>query len=167
MASYEMFLQHPYGCCCGEARPGRIVSLKVLAVAPDKNSDIKDALAARLRELRELRGLSQDSCARACGLSKVFLGCLERGEKAATVETLEKLARGLNVEPMELLRFGGVPDAESSATMKLAQKVAALAHGASPSKLAHFAEIARHYFAADEAAATGTARRSRGRGRQS
>lgn len=65
--------------------------------------DIRSQVGRQIRALREEAGLSQDALASAAGLSRVFVGSIERGEHAATVDTLGKLARALAVEPHELL----------------------------------------------------------------
>ena len=80
--------------------------------------DIKAPLGNRVRELRERQDLTQGQLARASSISKVFLGVVERGEKAATVESLEKIARGLQVEPVDLFRFAA-REAEVSAAERL------------------------------------------------
>lgn len=50
-----------------------------------------------LRTLREERGFSLRTLARACGLSFNAISRIERGESSPTVATLHQLARALNV----------------------------------------------------------------------
>ena len=104
--------------------------------------DIKAPLGDRIRELRERRGLTQGQLAQVSGISKVFLGTVERGEKAATVESLEKIARGLLAEPLELFRFGA-KEASVTPADALGRRIAALARGASPSKLSRIERLVR------------------------
>ncbi len=107
-------------------------------------------LGKRVRELRERAGLSQYDLSVASGVSRVYLGTVERAEKGASIEVIEKLARGLNVEPYELLQFDGSRAAESSPPARLGRKVASLALGSGISRLDRFERIAKAFFEADD-----------------
>jgi transcriptional regulator with XRE-family HTH domain len=48
-----------------------------------------------LRSCREKRGLSQEGLAEIAGLSRSFLGEIERGACVPSIETLQKLADAL------------------------------------------------------------------------
>ncbi len=48
-----------------------------------------------IRSLRERRGLSQEALSDLAGLSRSFLGEIERGDAVPSVETLQKLADAL------------------------------------------------------------------------
>jgi len=48
-----------------------------------------------LRALRERRGLSQEALSDLAGLSRSFLGEIERGDAVPSIETLQKLADAL------------------------------------------------------------------------
>ncbi len=79
-------------------------------------------------------------------MSRPFLGSLERAERAATVDTLDKLASALGVDPGALLeRPGGRPAAAPAAEV-LGRKVAFLAASASPGALSSFERIAGLFF---------------------
>lgn len=58
-----------------------------------------------LREARVRRNLSQEQLAARAGLSRNFIGMLERGERNITIVSIEKLASVLNMDRWELLRF--------------------------------------------------------------
>lgn len=72
---------------------------------------LKDAeLAAfgkRLCELREAAGLTQEALAHAAGLHWTYVGQIERGERNLTYKNVLKLARGLGVDPSELMPGNG------------------------------------------------------------
>ena len=55
----------------------------------------------KLAALRLSRKLSQEQLALKCGFNRTYIGTLERAEKSATVNTIYRLAEGLEVEPKE------------------------------------------------------------------
>lgn len=58
---------------------------------------LNDRIAQRVRDLRVARGLSLDTLATNCGVSRSMISLIERGESSPTAVVLEKLATGLNV----------------------------------------------------------------------
>ncbi len=63
-------------------------------------------LLARVRELREARGLSQEAFAERAGLKYKHYQAIEAGRKSdMRFSTLQKLARACGMELWELLRF--------------------------------------------------------------
>jgi transcriptional regulator with XRE-family HTH domain len=76
-------------------------------------------LLARVRELREARGLSQEAFAERAGLKYKHYQALEAGRKMNfQILTLVKLAKACGMEPWELLH----PEA---VTLKLAEEAQA------------------------------------------
>jgi len=65
-------------------------------------SNITKVVGERLRAYRNRAGLSQEDLAEKAGIHPTYIGQLERGEKNATMETVEKVARALNL-PFEVL----------------------------------------------------------------
>ncbi len=61
------------------------------------------AFGARIRELRDERGLSQELLAARAGLHRTAIGFIEQAKRAASIETVAKLAIGLGVQPAELM----------------------------------------------------------------
>jgi transcriptional regulator with XRE-family HTH domain len=61
-------------------------------------------LGARLRALREARGLSQSELARRSGVRRTYLIALERGQHDPTLATLQRLAQGLGMNAADLVR---------------------------------------------------------------
>lgn len=59
--------------------------------------------AARLRELREATGKSQEGLAGDAGLHRNYVGTLERAKQSATLDAICKLAMALEVRPATLL----------------------------------------------------------------
>jgi transcriptional regulator with XRE-family HTH domain len=61
-----------------------------------KNSELH--VGARLRSMREQKGLSLRALAERCGLSINAISQIERGENSPTVSSLHRLAEGLDVK---------------------------------------------------------------------
>jgi transcriptional regulator with XRE-family HTH domain len=66
-------------------------------------SDITRHLGDLVRNLRLASGLSQEELATRCDLHRTYIGFIERGEKAVTIETADKIARGLKIPLAELM----------------------------------------------------------------
>ena len=60
-------------------------------------------LAQQLRDLRDQKGMSQDALARASTVSRPSITAIERGQSNPRLETLEQLARALDVGVLELI----------------------------------------------------------------
>jgi transcriptional regulator with XRE-family HTH domain len=60
-------------------------------------------LAANLRSLRSLKGLSQEALADLAELHRTYVGSIERSERNVSLDNVEKLARVLNVDITVLL----------------------------------------------------------------
>ena len=50
-----------------------------------------------VRQLRIAAGMSQEEFADRCGVHRTYIGSIERGEKAITVETAKKIVEALNI----------------------------------------------------------------------
>lgn len=54
-------------------------------------------IGQRIRNYRAQKHLSQEELAEFCGLHPTYIGQIERGEKNATLESINKIAEGLGV----------------------------------------------------------------------
>lgn len=71
-------------------------------------SEIAKAIGQRIRNYRTKQGLSQEKLAELSGCHPTYIGQLERGEKNATIESIEKIAVALNVSLSRLFdKLGG------------------------------------------------------------
>jgi transcriptional regulator with XRE-family HTH domain len=61
------------------------------------DSDVNTRIAANVRALRGLRGLSLEALAARCGVSRSMLSLIERGESSPTASLLDRVAVGLGV----------------------------------------------------------------------
>jgi transcriptional regulator with XRE-family HTH domain len=71
--------------------------------------DIKRLIGDRIRQLRKDRGLSQEKFGDISDLHYTHLGSIERGEKNWSIDTLIKVAKGLNVDIADLFTFPMLP----------------------------------------------------------
>lgn len=60
-------------------------------------SEIAKLIGQRIRNHRSQQGLSQEKLAELAGCHPTYIGQLERGEKNATIESIEKIAVALNI----------------------------------------------------------------------
>ena len=63
----------------------------------------------RVRERRLELGLSQEAAAVRCGIHWTQLGKVERGQRSLRLETIVKIADGLDIDPGYLVRQLPVP----------------------------------------------------------
>jgi transcriptional regulator with XRE-family HTH domain len=59
--------------------------------------------AQRLREARIERGLSQEELAARAGLHRTYVSSVERFERNITIDNMERLARAIDLEVVDLL----------------------------------------------------------------
>ena len=62
-------------------------------------------LGTRIRQLRKIKGWTQEVLAEKAGMDYKYLGAIERGEKNLTLANVEKIAKGLGVEVYQLFLF--------------------------------------------------------------
>lgn len=60
-------------------------------------SDISSIIGDRIKKNRNRLGLTQEQLSEKCGLHHTYIGQLERGEKNATLESIEKVVQGLDI----------------------------------------------------------------------
>jgi len=90
---------------------------------------LQRAVGLSLRAHRERRGLSQESFARSIGVHRTYLGGLERGEHNLTLNSVERIAGRIGIEPMTLLppaprRVDECPSAAERSAMNLSSDAA-------------------------------------------
>ncbi len=62
-----------------------------------KNSFDYVSLGSRIRKIRKQVGMTQEQLAEACDLSTAHIGHIERGTRAASIETLMTISKVLNI----------------------------------------------------------------------
>ncbi|MBF0694657.1 MAG: helix-turn-helix transcriptional regulator [Flavobacterium sp.] len=68
------------------------------------NSIILIKFGERVRELRIKQGISQEQLAHAAAVHRTYIGMIERAEKNITLINIEKIARALKVNVIDLLK---------------------------------------------------------------
>lgn len=71
-------------------------------------SDLKLLVGRRLRQMRKEKGLTQAALAEKAEMIDTYLAGVERGERNIALETLEKIVKALDAEPMDAFRFGSL-----------------------------------------------------------
>ncbi len=67
------------------------------------------AFGQTIRDIRNRRGVSQESLALQCGLDRTYISGIERGTRNPSLTNILKIAAALEVRPAEL--FAEMPDA--------------------------------------------------------
>lgn len=70
--------------------------------APSKE-EVAAVFGAVLRRTRRVRGVTQEQLAAAGGVSSQFVSMLERGVNQPSLHTVVMMARGLGVDPRDLV----------------------------------------------------------------
>lgn len=64
--------------------------------------DIKVKFGNKIKELRKVKGLSQERLANMAEIDRTYLPTIEKGERNVSIEVVEKLAKALNVTIKDL-----------------------------------------------------------------
>lgn len=97
MASFRRMAKRPKPV---DQPPGNVGELLA-----EKDAELV-VFGARLLKLRKAAGLTQEALAHAADLHWSYVGQIERGERNLTYKNVLKLARGLGLEPAELMPPG-------------------------------------------------------------
>ncbi|MDG4882023.1 helix-turn-helix transcriptional regulator [Mesorhizobium sp. WSM4884] len=65
--------------------------------------EIREVFARNLRRHRQRKKLSQEALAHEAGVDRTYVSALERSVYAASIDTVARLARVLEVSPADLL----------------------------------------------------------------
>jgi transcriptional regulator with XRE-family HTH domain len=74
------------------------------------HSEMVRLFAARLREVRVSRGLTQAALAHQAHVSEAYVGRLERGETTPGIDLVARLAQALGTTANDLMPTGDPPD---------------------------------------------------------
>jgi len=86
----------------------RVPSSSIANHSPSDSNHAVDGgaqiVARNLRLHRQACQLTQEELAHQAGLYRNYIGMIEREKNSPTIDTLDKLARVLKIDPMEFLR---------------------------------------------------------------
>lgn len=84
-------------------------------------TNLRRELGARIRQLRKIKGWTQEVLAEKADMDYKYLGAIERGEKNLTLTNIERIAKGLGVEVYQLFLFSlkGVQPEERITEVKI------------------------------------------------
>src|SRR6476661_2928316 len=96
----------------------------------------------RLKELREAKNLSQGDIEKRTGLLRCYISRVENGHTVPAIETLEKMARALEV-PMYKLFYEGTkpPELPMMPKRKSANEITFGTHGKEAAYLSKFRRV--------------------------
>lgn len=72
-------------------------------------SKIAELIGQRIRQYRTAKGISQEELSLRSNLHASHLGQIERGEKSATLDSIEKIVNALEITFEDLFNFKSVP----------------------------------------------------------
>ncbi|MBN2747167.1 MAG: helix-turn-helix transcriptional regulator [Bacteroidales bacterium] len=63
--------------------------------------DIKEKIGLRLKELRKLKGLSQEKFAFECDLDRTYIASIEQGKRNVSMANIEKISKAFGLSIYE------------------------------------------------------------------
>ncbi|KAA1189833.1 cell morphology transcriptional regulator XreR1 [Photorhabdus heterorhabditis] len=73
-----------------------------------KPNTIKSLFGQRVRYIRVASGMSQEAFADKCGLDRTYISGIERGVRNPTLEVINVIASGLQIELKDLFDFSSL-----------------------------------------------------------
>ncbi|OPY57900.1 MAG: HTH-type transcriptional regulator SinR [Syntrophorhabdaceae bacterium PtaU1.Bin034] len=83
----------------------------------------------RIRILRKERGWSQEELGERADLHHTYVGAVERGEKNASIDTLDKIAEALGVEMIDLFTLARKQQSIDSLRSHVIEEIRELSSG--------------------------------------
>lgn len=105
------------------------------------NTRLAREVGAKIKYLRQKRGLSQEALALSCDMNPAFLGHVERGMRSPTLNTLQRICDGLGITLTELLLTELDATAASTGCAAAIQHVTDRMRQLTPSQAAHIADM--------------------------
>jgi transcriptional regulator with XRE-family HTH domain len=75
---------------------------------PDSAAKLQRQLGVTVRSERQARKLTQQQLAFEAELSLTYIGEIERGQRMVSIDTLQRVARALDLTAAELLATAGI-----------------------------------------------------------
>ncbi|MGE7271989.1 helix-turn-helix domain-containing protein [Brevibacillus panacihumi] len=71
-------------------------------------SDLTKIIGERIREVRKIRGLTQEQLGERAGIHYSYIGGTERGERNISLDTLDRIIHALNLSPADFFQIKNV-----------------------------------------------------------
>jgi transcriptional regulator with XRE-family HTH domain len=78
-----------------------LTTVSLAAMPSISAAKVQKQFGARMRTLRQQRGLSQEALAFSCNLDRTYIGSVERGERNISLVNIHTIAAALGVSPKE------------------------------------------------------------------
>lgn len=105
-----------------------------------------DIVGVNIREIRKNKKLTQEELAEKCALQTSYLAGVERGDRNITLQTLEKIAKGLEVNAKQLLELESPLIKQSLKKTDLLQMFTSYLEDKSEKEIKLIIDIARNVF---------------------
>ena len=105
------------------------------------NTRLAREVGAKIKYLRQKRGLSQEALALSCDMNPAFLGHVERGMRSPTLNTLQRICDGLGITLTELLLTEPNASADTTGCAAAIQHVTDRMRQLTPAQAAHIANM--------------------------
>ena len=66
--------------------------------------DIKQKFGRKLKEIRLIKGLTQEKLANIADLDRTYIPSIEKGERNVSITVIEKLAKALGLSMTDLIK---------------------------------------------------------------
>ena len=106
-----------------------------------ENNHLAREVGAKIKYLRQKRGLSQEALALSCDMNPAFLGHVERGMRSPTLNTLQRICDGLGITLTELLLTEPDTTANDADCAAAIQHVTDRMRQLTPTQAAHIADM--------------------------
>ena len=91
--------------------------------------EISVELGMRIRYYRKEKQITQEKLAEICNLHPTYIGQLERGEKNATIESIYRIAKGLDISISKLLEnMESLENASSNIPLNIYHQILSLTY---------------------------------------
>lgn len=67
--------------------------------------DVKAEYGKKVREIRKVKGVSQESLADLAGLDRTYISDIENGKRNVSIETIFKIAEALDTSVVKFFEF--------------------------------------------------------------
>ncbi|MFB0863123.1 helix-turn-helix domain-containing protein [Paenibacillus oleatilyticus] len=68
-------------------------------------SNLRKLIGERIRFIRKLKGLTQEELSEKAQIQHTYLSDVERGDRNASLDSLEKIIHALDIQPSDLFDF--------------------------------------------------------------